>query len=196
MGTASNGFHLQCRCCRTARVPRAILAREGAVHFLQLRFAGEYSNSRSRIRAPPQFDVDSPRLREHLSILDRGFVLNRVVAGHAVFLSYAQRVAVKIAGHVEPRLVVVVGYVHHQRVAIPVAPRIAHPEVHVFRVRSAVGVDQAILQLPFEGDGHHRRRLEDLKRIIQIHDAGNAPECSTCCRDRPSGGSLKFAAFC
>ena len=41
-------------------------------------------------------------------------------------------------------------------------------------MRSAVGVNQPVVQLPFEGHGDDLRRLENLKREIQIHDPGNA----------------------
>ena len=49
----------------------------------------------------------------------------------------------KIAGHVEPRLVVVVLDLDHQRVAFPVAARIAHPEIDPLWSAASVRVDQA-----------------------------------------------------
>ena len=41
-------------------------------------------------------------------------------------------------------------------------------------MRSAVDVDQAVIQLPLEGHGNGLRRLENLKRKIEIHDPRNA----------------------
>ena len=52
-----------------------------------------------------------------------------------VALDELQRLAVEIAGHVEPGLVVVVRHVDHQRVAFPAAARVAHPEIDAVDVR-------------------------------------------------------------
>ena len=92
--------------------------------------------------------------------------------GHAVSLHHVQRIAVKIAGHVEPCFIVVVGDVHNQRVALPSATRISHPAIHIFGVRRAVCMNQAIIQRPFEGHRNGLGCLKDLKRKIQIHDPG------------------------
>ena len=61
-------------------------------------------------------------------ILDRGLVLDVIAVGRRVALDDVQRVAVEVAGAIEPGLIVEVDHVDDQRVAFPAAARIAHPE--------------------------------------------------------------------
>ena len=152
----AGGGHRRRRRGSIARIPGSLLTRERAVRLFGFRLA-DVLEKPVPIRAPVQSDADGPRLREDFRILDGRFVLNRVGVGHAVSLDHVERVAVKIARHVEPGFVVVVGDVHHQRVAVPSAARIAHPGIDVGGVRAAVGVDQAIDQRPLERDGDGAR---------------------------------------
>ncbi len=95
-----------------------------------------------------QGDIDGPLLGEYLPVLDGRLVLNGVVIGHAVTLDHVKRGAVKIPRHVQPRFVVDVADVDHQRVAFPMAAGIAHPGIVVGgTVGRAVGVNHAVLEL-------------------------------------------------
>ena len=60
---------------------------------------------------------------------------DRVGVAQRVALDHLQRLAVEVAGHVEPRAVVVVRDVDDQRVAFPAPARVAHPEIDARRVR-------------------------------------------------------------
>ena len=52
-----------------------------------------------------------------------------------ITLHHVQCAAVEISDVIEPRFVIEIGYVDHQRIALPVPARVAHPELHVGRVR-------------------------------------------------------------
>src|SRR5687767_15993597 len=66
--------------------------------------------------------------REHLRVLDRRLVAQRVAVDQRVTLHHLQRLAMEVAGHVEPRAVVVVGHLDDQRVAFPPPPRVRSEE--------------------------------------------------------------------
>src|SRR5215475_3799658 len=72
-----------------------------------------------------QRHADFPRLAENLRILNRDFVLDRVRIEHGVSLGEMERVAVKVSGHVEPCLVVLIRNLDNQGIAFPVAAGIA-----------------------------------------------------------------------
>ena len=77
-----------------------------------------------------QGHADLPRPREHLRILNRGFVIERVRAAGRVALHDVQRVAMEVAGAVEPRLIVhETGHVDHERFALPAPVRPPHPTI-------------------------------------------------------------------
>src|SRR4249920_677048 len=68
-----------------------------------------------------------PGPREPLRILDRGFVPDVIRSRRGVALDDMQRIAVKITGSIEPGLIVEVGDVDDERVAVPSAAGVAHP---------------------------------------------------------------------
>ena len=161
------------RCRSVARIPRSLLTRERATRLFG--FSLTYVLEKPVPVSPPvQRDVYGPRLRKNLRVFDGRLVLNRVAAGHAVSLDDVQRVAVKVSRHVEPGFVIVVADVDNQRVSVPMASRITHPGIEIGGVRTAVCVDQAIVQGPLEGHRNLPGCLEDLKREIQIHDPRHA----------------------
>ena len=110
------------------RIPGARIAFEGAVGFLRFRLTLVFEEP-VHVLLPHQRHADLPGFREDLGILDGGFVLDGIGVEHRISLGHVQRIAVKIPGHVEPRLIVVVRDLHHQRVAFPAAARIPHPGV-------------------------------------------------------------------
>ena len=69
-------------------------------------------------------------------------------------------------GGVKPGLIVEVGYVHHQRIAIPVAARIPVPPIQTVQMAGAVGENGAIVVNIFVGDQRIFGSFEDLKREI------------------------------
>jgi hypothetical protein len=107
-------------------------------------------------------------------IVDRHLVGNRVDVAHRVALDHVQRLAVKVASHVEPGAIVVVSHVDDQRVPLPAAAGITHPEVDSIRVRRPVRVDRPVHLRPFECDREMVRRLEDLEWELHVHDARHA----------------------
>src|SRR5262245_24071231 len=60
-------------------------------------------------------EADLPRPREHLRILDGGFVHQVIRADGRVALDDVERVAVKIPGAIEPRLAAQAGHVDDER---------------------------------------------------------------------------------
>ncbi len=156
-------------------IPRFPLALEGAIGLLGFAFAVVFEKP-IPIRAPMQREADGPRLGENLRVVDGGFVLNRVWAGHSIPLDDMEHIAMKIPRHVEPGLIVLARDVDHQRVAIPMPPRIAHPGIHAegVGVVAAIRVDQPIVERPFERHRNRARRLENLKRKVEVHDPWHA----------------------
>src|SRR3954462_8287982 len=73
--------------------------------------------------------ADFPRAREHLRILDGGFIQNDIGTARRVALHYMQGVAMEISGSVEPGLIVQTSHVDHQCVALPVSNRPTHPAI-------------------------------------------------------------------
>src|SRR5262245_47854084 len=89
-----------------------------------------------RFGVPVEHEVDGPRPREYLRVLDRGRIADVIAIGERVALDDVQRVAVEVADAIEPRLFVEVVGVDDQRVAVPLAAGIAHPPVErPFEVR-------------------------------------------------------------
>ncbi len=172
-GNPRGGFNFGGRRVRAAGIPGSRFTREGAVRFFEFRLADVFEEP-GAVGSPVQRNVDRPRFGEDLRIFYGRFVLNRVVIGHAVALDYMERAAVEIARHIKPGFVIVVGDVHHKSVAIPVAARIAHPEIGVGGVRRTVRVNHAVVKLPLEGHRDQLRRLENLEREIKVHDARDA----------------------
>src|SRR3989442_15814136 len=82
-----------------------------------------------------------------------------------------QRVAVKVSSHVEPSFVVVVGDIHEQRVAFPVAARIPHPEIDSLGTRLSVRINQAKNLRPLESDRNVISCLKNMKGKFHVHDS-------------------------
>ena len=125
------------------------------------------------VRLPVKVErhADLPGTRKHLRVLDRRLVRHGAGVGARVTFDHVQRLAVEIAGAVEPRLPVEVGDVHDQRVAVPPANGVAVPEVEAIDVCLSVQVDGAIVVDVLVENHHGLRRLDDLKRKRQIREA-------------------------
>ena len=67
-----------------------------------------------------------PGLRVHLWIREGGLVLDGVEVDHRQPFDDMQRVAMKVASHVEPGLAIEIGRFDDERVTFPAATRIAH----------------------------------------------------------------------
>src|SRR6476620_12357736 len=83
-------------------------------------------------------------------------------------------VAMKIACHVEPRLVVVVSDLDDERIPLPMSTGVAHPEINSFRARFSVCVDQAKYLRPLESDRDVVAGLKNMKRELHVHDPRDA----------------------
>ena len=71
---------------------------------------------------------------------------------------------------IEPRLVVEIGHINHQRIALPVAARIAVEQLDRCRhVRPSVERDHPVGMVPRVEQRHHPRRLIDLEIEAVIH---------------------------
>ena len=124
--------------------------------------------------APPvERHAHLPRPREHLRVLDRRLVLQRVGVERGVALDHLQRVAVVIAGAIEPGLFHVVGHVDDERLAVPAADRPSHPRrrralLLAVHAHDAAGARELV--------GHQDRvgRLHDLEGIRHVGRARNA----------------------
>ena len=117
--------------------------------------------------------ADLPRPREDLRILHRRFVDDDVGARAHVAFDDVQRLAVEVAGAIEPALVVEAGDVDDQRLAFPTSDRLTHPRVD--RCRSWV-LQIHVTRRPriLVGDEDRLRALEDLKRIRHVVRARHA----------------------
>src|ERR1700723_2594665 len=80
---------------------------------------------------PIENQVHLPWPGEDLWILDRRFVVDMVCIRKRVPLNDMQFITMKIAGMVEPCLIVEVGHIDDQGVAFPLSPRIAQPPIDV-----------------------------------------------------------------
>src|SRR3989442_2327620 len=73
-------------------------------------------------------------------------------------------VAVEISNDIKPGLVVVIGYVDHQRVSLPVAARVPHPQLDaVSNMRTPIKGDDARTMVELLQDHDVSRRLKNLK---------------------------------
>jgi serine/threonine protein kinase len=88
---------------------------------LRIAFAFVFEQLKIRFGVPREVDSDGPGTFKDLGILDSRFVTHRVGASARVTLDDAQFVAVKIAGAVQPRFGLEIGYIDHQSVSLPAA---------------------------------------------------------------------------
>ena len=122
---------------------------------------------------PVERHADLPGPRKGSWVVDGGLVLERVGAAERVALDHVQRVAVKIAGAVEPGLIVEADHIHHQRVAFPVAVRPSHPAIGRAGPGSPI-YDVARGVRVFIGDHDGLGRLQNLKRVRHVGGARHA----------------------
>src|ERR1041384_7705255 len=112
-----------------------------------------------------------PRAGEHLRIVDRHFVLDVIAIDRRVALDDVKIGAVEIAGVIEPGALIELSHVNDERVAFPVAARIAHPEVGPPL--------EVIARAPLDADDPQRTRkcvtdsdfvgvLDDLERVRHV----------------------------
>ncbi len=114
------------------------------------------------LRLEPAIDRhrDRPRAREHFRVLDRRLVAQRIRRDRREALDDVQGIAVEIPRAVEPRLVVEMRHVDHERVSVPAPDRVAHPRV-VRRTGDGIQVNRA---------GRVRERVHHLDLVRALHD--------------------------
>src|SRR5687768_909200 len=76
---------------------------------------------------PVDRHLDRPRAREHLRVGHRRAVGDDILRRPRQALDHLQRVAVEVAGAIEPGLVVQAYRLDDERLALPAAARVAHP---------------------------------------------------------------------
>src|SRR5579875_709410 len=103
----------------------AEMAIKSLLHHLD---AAEIGQLGVRFEAAVDGKTDFPGPGEYLRVFQRGFVVNHVLTLQGVPLGDLQGVAMKIAGPVEPRAIREIRDIHDQRVALPMAHGIAHPQ--------------------------------------------------------------------
>ena len=108
-----------------------------------------------------------------LRIFDGRLVGDHVRRGPRVALDDVQRVAVEVAGPIEPGLIVEPGHVDDKRVAVPAADRLPHPRIDRRRSR-ILQIDIARRAIVFVGDEDRVRALENLKGIGHVGRARHA----------------------
>src|SRR5262245_28638959 len=87
---------------------------------------------------------DRPRLRRHFRIVDGGCKMDRVCIDQGQALGHSQAVAEKIPSAAEPGQAVEIRRLDHEGVALPAAPRVSSPQLHIGReMRTAVHIDDA-----------------------------------------------------
>ena len=101
-------------------------------------------------------------------ILDGGFVHQRVGIQARVALHDMQFVAMVVPSGVEPSGIAEACDVRHQRIALPVAARIAHRITKPLIMRASIQVDDTVRMNVLINDVHGAAVLEDLKRRWQI----------------------------
>jgi len=119
-----------------------------------------------------------PRPRKHSGIRDGCFVVQRVVPDERDAFHHMRAGAVEIPLIVQPGPAVAIGGVDHQRIALPVPPRVLHPQPNVFsEVRTPVRGNDALGMVLFEKhrDICRTRRLNDPK-LHDPHLAWHAPQ--------------------
>src|SRR5436190_18752103 len=150
--------------CDARLSPRAAwLLAEMPVHqFFDELHAPEFHNLRVLFQSTIEEHADLPRSREHVRILDGGFIEEMVGARGGESLDNVQGVAVEISRAVEPGLVVETRGVDDQRFSFPVSVRPSHPAVSG-RLLVFVHIDGA--HRPRERVDHHDvlRALNDLE---------------------------------
>ena len=101
---------------------------------------------------------DRPRLRVGLGVVERELDLEVAVVLAAEALGDLHLLAAGMAAVVEPALVVEAERLHDERVAVPLAERVAEPRRRaLFRVIASVGEDLAVLGEVLEQDDRELR---------------------------------------
>ena len=109
-----------------------------------------------------QGHADLPGSREHLRVLDRGFVQHGIGSDERVAFDHVQAVAREIPRAVEPRLAVEAGHIDDERVAVPAPARLPHPRIDGSRFQLG-HADHARGARKFIADQDRRGSLDDLK---------------------------------
>src|SRR5215831_19033946 len=90
-------------------------------------YAFEFQRLNVLFDATVQRHLDLPWTREYFGILDRRFVHQVIRRERRVPLYHMQRVAVEVAGAVEPSFIVLGGHIDDERIAVPASNGPAHP---------------------------------------------------------------------
>src|SRR5881394_2984870 len=104
---------------RANSLPAGLFAKVTIQELLGEFYTSEFQKLSVFLESAVEGHADLPGAREHLGVFDRGLVLNHVGPGRRISLDDVKRVAVKVPGAVEPRLIVERRHVDHQRVSFP-----------------------------------------------------------------------------
>jgi len=106
---------------------RRLLAQVPVEHLFRELHALVLHQPRIRFASPIERHAYRPRFGEDLRVIDQRLILQRVRVDRGVAFGDLQRVAVMVAGAIEPRLFPLVGDLDDQRLAVPAADRPSHP---------------------------------------------------------------------
>ena len=110
-------------------VDQRLLAKISVHELLDEFVAAKLEKLHVRFHATIDRHGDPPWPRVDLGVFDRHFVPDDVGRHQLEALDQVQRIAVKIAGAVEPAAIVEIGHVDDQSVAVPPSDRVAHPRI-------------------------------------------------------------------
>src|SRR5213593_3025569 len=120
-----------------------------------------------------KWEADFPGPRKYFRVFDGGLVLDRISRDRAVSLDNVQGVAMEITGSIEPGIRREAGDIDDKCIAFPAADRVAHVRVGGVWL-NLIQMDRPLGVCEFEDHHYFVRSLNDLKRIQQVHRAGDA----------------------
>src|SRR5579862_9814233 len=88
-----------------------------------------FEQMRIRLDMAIERHADFPGSREYARVLNRSLVVNQVRAPTRITFDNVQSAAVKVAGTIQPGLIVKPGYVDHERISFPASHRPTHPAI-------------------------------------------------------------------
>src|SRR5688572_17095947 len=157
------------RACALLLAQRAVQQLFGELH------APEFQELGVGLHTTIEGHADLPGTREHLWILDRGFVHECVRAAGCITLDHMQGGAVVVTGAIEPCPIVEAGHVYDQRLAFPSTVGPPHP-TFVGGLRRCPHVDDANRARVLVRNQDLLLGLDDLKGIWEIRGSWYARE--------------------
>src|SRR5579863_489540 len=132
------------------------------------------SEFEARLRDAVKRHADLPGLAIRFGIFNSGLVIDRVRRGARIALDHVERLAVRMPRRVEPRLGPEIGHVDHQRVALPVADRIAQPQVDAIQMVARSSSNDALVVHVLVHEHDVSGPLQNLKWKRHVRDPRHA----------------------